>query len=314
MSIAYIHHPDCLLHNMGTGHPEKPSRINAIEVQMTISHLRDSVLYYEAPLATRQQLARVHDVKYIDRILNFNDKQGYSYLDPDTVLTTQTPQAALRAAGALIHATDLVLTNKHNVAFCNIRPPGHHALRDQAMGFCFFNNIAIGAVHAIEKYGLSRVAILDFDVHHGNGTEAIFIDEPRVMLCSTFQHPFYPGVGADTVSDHIINVPLPAGTTGDKFREAIVERWLPALHKFAPQMIFISAGFDAHEDDNMSDLRLRDDDYAWVTQEALAIADKYAQGRIVSTLEGGYELQALGRSVAAHLKALIRISYSGTDK
>lgn len=308
MSIAYFHHPDCLLHNMGTGHPERPARINAIEDQLRASQLMDFVHYYEAPKATRQQLARVHDVKYIDKILTFNEKQGYTYLDPDTLLMPETPQAALRAAGALIHATDLVLTNKHKVAFCNIRPPGHHALPAHAMGFCFFNNVAVGAAHAISAYGLNRVAIADFDVHHGNGTEAIFTDEPRVMLCSTFQHPFYPGVGADTVSDHIINVPLAAGTTGDEFRDAVTKQWLPALHQFAPQMIFISAGFDAHEDDDMSMMRLQTDDYAWVTQEILAIADKYANGRIVSTLEGGYELQALGQSVAAHLEVLMRIS------
>jgi len=307
MPIAYINHPDCLLHDMGSGHPERAARINAIADQMNASQLMDLVHYYDAPKATRQQLARVHDDQYIDEIITYEGKEGYTYFGPDAVLSPHTPQAALRAAGALIHATDLVLTNKHKVAFCNIRPPGHHALRDQAMGFCFFNNIAVGVAHAIEEYGLNRVAIVDFDVHHGNGTEAIFTDEPRVMLCSTFQHPFYPGVGADTVSDHIINVPLPAGTTGEKFREAVTTHWLPALHKFAPQMIFISAGFDAHQDDHMAMLNLCDNDYAWVTQEILGIADKYTEGRIVSTLEGGYELQALGRSVVAHLKVLMRM-------
>jgi acetoin utilization deacetylase AcuC-like enzyme len=306
MPLAYLHHPDCLLHNMGVAHPERPKRIHAIEEQLRVSHLMDLTRYYEAPLATRLQLARVHDAKYIDKIVNFGDKEDYIYLDPDTMLTSQTPQAALRAAGALTYATDLVLTNKHQVAFCNIRPPGHHALHDRAMGFCFFNNVAVGAAHAIYQYGLSRVAIADFDVHHGNGTEEIFTDEPRVMLCSTFQHPFYPGSGADTVSDHIINVPLPAGTTGENFREAITTHWLPALHKFAPQLIFISAGFDAHEDDGISMMRLQVDDYTWVTQQILEIADKYAEGRIVSTLEGGYELRALAQSVAAHLKVLMR--------
>lgn len=307
MPIAYIYHPDCLLHEMGSGHPERPDRVQAIEKQLKASQLMDSLACYEAPKATRQQLARVHDSKYIDKILNHNDKKGSVYLDPDTMLTPQTPQAALRAAGALVHATDLVLTQKHKAVFCNIRPPGHHALRDRAMGFCFFNNVAVGAAHAIEAYGLNRVAIVDFDVHHGNGTEAIFKKEPRVMLCSTFQHPFYPYSGADTFSEHIINVPLRAGTTGDQFREAVILHWLPALHKFAPQIIFISAGFDAHENDNISFMRLHKNDYAWVTQEILVIADKYAKGRIVSTLEGGYELRALGRSVEAHLKVLMRI-------
>ncbi len=305
MSIAYLHHPACLRHNMSTGHPESPARLYAIEEQLQA--LMNFMRYYEAPKATPQQLARVHDINYIDKILNFNEKQGTTYLDPDTVLMAETPEAALRAAGALIHATDLVLSNQHQIAFCNIRPPGHHALPAQAMGFCFFNNIAVGAAHAIEAYGLERVAIADFDVHHGNGTEAIFAEEPRVMLCSSFQHPFYPGVGADTVSDHIINVPLPAGTRGEEFREAITNQWLPALHEFAPQMIFISAGFDAHENDEMSMMCLQTDDYTWVTQEILAIADKYADGRIVSTLEGGYDLQALAQSVAAHLEVLMRI-------
>jgi acetoin utilization deacetylase AcuC-like enzyme len=220
----------------------------------------------------------------------------------------QTKPAALRAAGALIQATDLVLTNTHKTAFCNVRPPGHHALPDRAMGFCFFNNVAVGAAHAIEKYGLNKVAILDFDVHHGNGTEAIFTNDPRVMLCSTFQHPFYPYSGADTVSDHIINVPLAAYATGEIFRAAVTKDWLPALEHFAPQMLFISAGFDAHKADSISSLRLHEEDYVWVTQEIVAIADKYAEGRIVSTLEGGYELRALGRSVVAHLEVLMRKS------
>jgi len=303
MPIAYLHNVDCQLHDMGAGHPERPARINAIEDQLRASQLIDSMRHYDAPKATRTQLERVHDTKYIDKILAFDG--SYTYLDPDTMLTTQTPQAALRAAGAVVHATDLVLTNKHKVAFCNIRPPGHHALPDRAMGFCFFNNVTVGAAHALAEYGLSRVAIVDFDVHHGNGTEAIFTDEPRVMLCSTFQHPFYPHSGADTVSDHIINMPLAAGSGGDEFREAIIKHCLPALHKFAPQMIFISAGFDAHADDNISSLNLHENDYAWVTKQILVIANKYAEGRIVSTLEGGYELSALGQSVAAHIKAFI---------
>ncbi|OQW95140.1 MAG: deacetylase [Beggiatoa sp. IS2] len=308
MSIAYIHHTDCSLHDMGFGHPEKPTRLSAIEDELKAAHLFDFLRHYEAPLATRQQLLRVHDSKYVDNVLSFADKRKPAYLDPDTIVTPETPKAALRAAGAGIFATDLVLTHKVRGAFCNIRPPGHHALRNAAMGFCFFNNIAIAAVHALENYGVARVAIVDFDVHHGNGTEEIFKNDPRVMLCSTFQHPFYPGCGADSGNDHIINVPLRAGTKGDKFREAVTQFWLPALHKFKPQMIFISAGFDAHEDDDMSQLYLHDKDYAWVTHEILALADKYAEGHIVSMLEGGYDLPALGRSVTAHLKVLMRMA------
>ncbi len=300
---AYIHHSDCLLHDMGSGHPERPARIVAIDEQIRVAKLMDLLHRYEAPLVTKQQLARVHDRKYIDKVVDF---QGdYTYLDPDTLLTAQTPQAALRAAGALIHATDLILTNQHKIAFCNVRPPGHHALSNQAMGFCFFNNVAVGAAHAIEQYGLKRVAILDFDVHHGNGTEEIFADDPRIMFCSTFQHPFYPGSGANTVSDHIINVPLAAGTGGSEFREAVTTHWLPALNNFEPQLIFISAGFDAHQADDISYLNLLESDYVWVTQEALKLANKYSEGRIISTLEGGYELQALSNSVVAHLKVLL---------
>lgn len=307
MPIAYLHHNDCLLHDMGFGHPERPARISAIEDQLRASQLLDFVRYYDAPLATRRQLARVHHLKYIDQVLEFSKREGHAYLDPDTIITPQTPAAALRAAGAVVHATELVIASKHQMAFCNVRPPGHHALPNQAMGFCFFNNIAVGVAHVLEEYGFTKIAVLDFDVHHGNGTEEMFRNDPRVLLCSIFQHPFYPHCGADVVSDHIINVPLPAGTTGDKFREAVILHWLPALHKFSPQMIFISAGFDAHNDDDMSQFHLHANDYAWVTKEILLVADKYANGRIISVLEGGYDLHALGRSVAAHLKVLMRM-------
>ncbi len=307
MPLAYLHHSDCLLHDMGLGHPEAPTRLHAIEDQLISSKLVDFIRYYEAPLATRQQLVRVHHPKYIDKILSFQDQPGSTYLDPDTLLTGNTPQAALRAAGAAVFATDLVLTHQHRIAFCNVRPPGHHALSDRAMGFCFFNNVAVGASHALTHYGLNRVAILDFDVHHGNGTEEIFQHDSRVLLCSTFQHPFYPYSGAEGGNNHILNVPLPAGTSGDQFRQAVLTHWLPALHKFAPELIFISAGFDAHIEDDMSQFRLHTADYAWVTQEILLVADKYAQGRVISTLEGGYALSALARSVTAHVKVLMRL-------
>ena len=230
--------------------------------------------------------------------------QGIVQIDGDTALNPYSYLAALRAAGAVVMAVDLVMAGQVENAFCNIRPPGHHAERAQAMGFCIFNNIAVGAAHALSQHGLQRVAILDFDVHHGNGTEQIFHDDPRVMLCSTFQHPFYPYCGADSGNDHIINVPLAAGSGGTEFRAAVTQHWLPALEKFQPQMVFISAGFDAHRDDDMAMLGLVEADYAWVTAEAKRIAAQYAQRRIVSALEGGYELHALGRSVAAHIKVL----------
>ncbi|MCK5716821.1 MAG: histone deacetylase family protein [Thiomargarita sp.] len=298
MTIAYLYHPDCLQHDMGVGHPECADRLTAIHEKIKDVH------NYEAPLATHEQLGRVHTAHYIDKILTHTE--GTIYLDPDSLLTPQTPQAALRAAGALVSATDLVLSDQYHAAFCNIRPPGHHALADHAMGFCFFNNIAVGVAHAIAQYGLQRVAIVDFDVHHGNGTESIFKNETRVMLCSSFQHPFYPGVGADTCSDHIINIPLSAGTTGAQFRHAITTDCLPALHQFAPQIIYISAGFDGHENDDISMMRLHADDYAWITQEIVSIAQQYAQGRIISTLEGGYHLESLAESVAAHLQVLTK--------
>lgn len=306
-NVAYIYHPDCLHHDMGIGHPECPARFSAIEDQLIASNLFDFVRHHQAPEATREQLMRVHDKKYVNHVLSFENKQS-EYLDPDTMITPQTPKAALRAAGALVMATELVIKKQAKAAFCNVRPPGHHALHKQAMGFCFFNNVAVGAAHAIHHFGLRKVAVVDFDVHHGNGTEDIFRNEPRVLFCSSFEHPFYPFCGAETVKDHIINVPLTAGTGSDKFREAVLEHWIPALHKFEPQMIFISAGFDAHRDDDMSHVHLSERDYTWLTQELLVIADKFADGRVVSTLEGGYELHSLGRSVAAHLKALMRLT------
>ena len=215
-----------------------------------------------------------------------------------------TWDAALRAAGAAVLATDLVAGGKAESAFCSVRPPGHHATRTRAMGFCIFNNVAVAAMHALEAHGLERVAIVDFDVHHGNGTEEIFEDDERVLMAGSFQHPFYPYSGTDHPARNMFNVPLPAGTGSQGFREAAERVWLPALDDFAPQMIFFSAGFDAHVEDDMAMLRLVDQDYAWVTERVKAIADRHARGRIVSLLEGGYALSALGRSVVQHLKVL----------
>jgi len=225
-------------------------------------------------------------------------------LDPDTWMNPHSWEAALRAAGALVLGTELVMQGMAKNAFCNVRPPGHHATRNQSMGFCLLNNVAVGVAHALEQHGLERVAIVDFDVHHGNGTEAIFRDEPRVMLCSTFQHPFYPFSGADSGSDHIVNVPLPAGTTGAAYREAFAARIRPRLEAFRPQCVFCSAGFDGHRDDDLAQFALVEADYAWITLQVMDVAARHASGRIVSVLEGGYDLSALGRSVAAHLKVL----------
>ena len=261
--------------------------------------------HIDAPLAKREHLERVHDSDYVTQIITEAPHEGILRLDSDTFMMPDTLNAALRAAGAVVHAVDLVMSGKFKAAFCAVRPPGHHAEHHRAMGFCYFNNVAVGAGHAMAEYGLERVAIIDFDVHHGNGTEDIFQNDPRVLFCSSFQHPFYPFTGHETEAGHIINIPLSAGAKGEEFRARVEERWLPALEAFKPQLVMISAGFDAHAEDDMGHLRLREPDYDWVTTKLKEIADKYAEGRIVSTLEGGYVLGALARSVIAHLDALL---------
>ena len=304
MQTAYITHSLCLKHEMGTYHPESPARLHAIEDMLIASGLLSYLQHHEAPAATREQLMRVHDPGYIDSIESSSPAQGLVHIDADTAMNPYSYQAALRAAGAVVLGVDLVMDKKIENAFCNIRPPGHHAERARSMGFCIFNNVAVGAAHAMATHGLRRVAIADFDVHHGNGTEQIFHDDPRVMLCSTFQHPFYPYAGADSGNDHIVNVPLSPGTGGEEFRAAVTQHWLPALERFKPEMLLISAGFDAHRDDDMAMLNLTEPDYVWVTGAIKDIAEKFAHGRIVSALEGGYELHALGRSALAHVKVL----------
>jgi acetoin utilization deacetylase AcuC-like enzyme len=304
MQTAYITHSLCLKHEMGAHHPECPARIHAVEDQLIASGLFGYLQHLEAPEATREQLLRVHDARYIDAIAAASPRQGRVALDPDTEMNPFTYPAALRAAGAAVMGVDLVMAGQVENAFCNVRPPGHHAESARAMGFCIFNNVAVGAAHALAAHGLSRVAIADFDVHHGNGTESMFHDDPRVMLCSTFQHPFYPYVGADSGNDHIINVPLAAGAGSEEFRDAVTRQWLPALERFQPEFLLISAGFDAHWEDDMAMLKLGDADYAWVTEQLKKIAERHCQRRVVSTLEGGYELHALGRSAMAHIKVL----------
>ena len=304
MAIAFISHPDCLLHEMGPGHPECPQRLHAIQDQLLASRMELALRHHEAPAASRDQLCRVHDPAYVDRIFQCAPRQGYVRLDPDTLMNPHSLAAALRAAGAVILGVDLVMAGNTRQAFCCVRPPGHHAERDRAMGFCIFNNVAVGAAHALHQYGLQRVAIVDFDVHHGNGTENVFAAEPRVLFCSSFQHPFYPYSG-DPGNARMVSVPLPAGSNGTVFRRAVSEHWLPRLEAFAPQLILISAGFDAHVEDEMAGLALTEADYHWVTRETLAIARRHGDSRIVSTLEGGYALSALGRSVVAHLDALL---------
>jgi acetoin utilization deacetylase AcuC-like enzyme len=304
MPTAFISHPDCLKHDMGAGHPEQPARLTAIEDQLIASGVADHLQRYEAPLATDEQLARVHPLKYVRAIRETAPQSGMVHLDPDTAMNPHSLNAALRGAGAAVLAVDLIFENKIQNAFCSVRPPGHHALRARSMGFCIFNNVAIAARHAIHVHGIERVAIIDFDVHHGNGTEEIFEGDPHVLMASTFQHPFYPYSGTDMPASNMVNVPLPAGAGSKQFREAVTMEWMPALDEFMPELVIFSAGFDAHIEDDMAMLQLRDADYGWVTEQVKAIADKHAGGRIVSMLEGGYALSALGRSVVQHVRVL----------
>jgi acetoin utilization deacetylase AcuC-like enzyme len=261
----------------------------------------------EAPLATREAILRVHDPDYYDALEAAVPSHGIVHLDPDTAMCPHTWTAALRAAGAAVLAADMVLSGEAQSAFCCVRPPGHHAERRRAMGFCFFNNVAVGAAHALEAHGIERLAVVDFDVHHGNGTENIFEGDERVLMVSTFQHPFYPYSGTESRSDRMVNVPLAAYSGSREFRETVDHIWMPALEQFAPQAIFVSAGFDAHRDDDMAMLNLTEQDYAWVTRRIVDQARRSADGRVVSLLEGGYELNALARSVAAHLRVLAGI-------
>lgn len=305
MTIAFITHPDCELHEMGADHPESPGRLHAINDQLISSRVDMVLEHHDAPLASLEQICMAHDTGYVEYVFNASPAQGVIQLDPDTSMNPYSLAAARRAAGAVIMGVDRVLAGENHAAFCSVRPPGHHAEYKRAMGFCIFNNIAIGASHALQQHGLKKVAIVDFDVHHGNGTEDIFRNNPSVMLCSSFQHPFYPYTGAEVRSKHIINVPLAAGTDGSGFQTAVAARILPALESFQPELIMISAGFDAHTEDPLAHLRLTEADYAWITGEVRQIAERHANGRIVSVLEGGYALSALGRSVIAHLHALL---------
>ncbi|UDM16727.1 histone deacetylase family protein [Vogesella sp. XCS3] len=301
---AYITHSDCLQHNMGVGHPECPERLVAIKDQLMASQIFDSLQEVDAPQVSEQQLARVHPPHYVEYIEACAPSVGTFRVDPDTAMNPGTLPAAQRAAGAVVKAVDMVMNKEAPNAFCAIRPPGHHAESNKAMGFCFFNNIAVGIAHALSQYRLERVAIIDFDVHHGNGTEEIFHDDPRVMMVSIFQHPFYPYSGDNPMGSNMHHVPMKAGSGSREFREAVEYLWLPQLREFQPQMIFISAGFDAHREDDMGSLGLVEADYEWVTRQLMIVAAECCEGRIVSALEGGYDLSSLARSVAAHVKVL----------
>ncbi|HEU4621046.1 MAG TPA: histone deacetylase family protein [Burkholderiaceae bacterium] len=305
MFHAYITHSDCLKHEMGPHHPECPERLSAIQDRLRASGVLDLMRMYDAPLATVEQLSRAHDKTYIERLHASAPREGYVALDPDTMMNAHTWNAALRAAGAVVLATDLVMTRQAATAFCNVRPPGHHAEHASAMGFCFINNVAVGIRHAIHAHSARRVALIDFDVHHGNGSEDIFADDTHVLMCSTFERNLYPYSGDIPRGANMINIPLPAYSHGTEFRAAVQMHWLAALDAFQPEVLFISAGFDAHREDMLAHLKLVEADYQWVTRELVSVAERHALGRIVSVLEGGYALSALGRSAAVHVKELV---------
>jgi len=308
MSTAFYSHPDCRRHDMGRGHPECAQRLAAIEDHLRATGLDVGLDFREAPLVDLRDVEHAHASGYVAELKHLLEQVSASgeprALDPDTVACPDTWRAVLRAAGAAVAATDAVLDGEVENAFCAVRPPGHHATRDQAMGFCFFNNVAIAARHALDVRGLERVAIVDFDVHHGNGTEDIIAGDERVLMVSIFQHPLYPFCGAVPKGTNMVNVPVPPYTRGPEVRDLIEAMWMPHLEAFAPQMIFISAGFDAHREDQLGQLGLVEADYEWITRRVKGVADRHAQGRIVSCLEGGYALGALARSVAVHLRVL----------
>jgi acetoin utilization deacetylase AcuC-like enzyme len=298
---------------MGPGHPECPERLDAIEDRLLASGLGIVLERRDAPEASPADIELAHTRMHVTSLRGLSQEldehikaggRDYAQIDPDTLMNPFTWKAALRAAGAALAATDAVIAGELENAFCAVRPPGHHACHDKAMGFCFFNNIAVAAKYALERHGLHRVAIVDFDVHHGNGTEDILSGDERVLMVGFFQHPFYPYTGADSHADNMVNLPVPAYTRGQAIREMIEQSWIPRLEAFKPEMIFISAGFDAHREDDLGQLGLVEADYTWITSRVKEIAKKYASGRIVSSLEGGYNLNALGRSVDAHIRVL----------
>lgn len=305
MKIAIISHPDCTLHFAGENHPESAARIISIQHALEQYSFPVPLAFLEAPLATKDQLSAVHEPDYVNEIFAIAPDDGMVSIDEDTWMSPGTLTAALRAAGAVILAVDVVMQGETKIAFCNIRPPGHHAERDRAMGFCFFNNVAVGVAHAIKQYGLERIAIIDFDVHHGNGTQNIFQDDPRVLYCSSFEHPFYPGYDPANDNEHILNVPIVPGTTGEAFCERVAGEWFDKLNAFKPQLIFFSAGFDAHIDDPLADLNLTESDYVWLTKQIAKIAKAHCDGKMISVLEGGYQIDALEECVPAHVKAML---------
>ena len=304
MDTLYITQAACRLHEMGSWHPEGPGRLDAINDQLLASGVMDFLTEKQAVPASDTDLLRVHAAEYLANLRAHAPADGYFAIDPDTVMNPHTLEAALAAAGSGLTAVDAIMQDGYRRAFCAVRPPGHHARRAQAMGFCFFNNIAVAAAYAMEQYGFERIAIIDFDVHHGNGTEEMFANDGRVLMCSFFQHPFFPGVRLDPPPANMINIPVEAYTKGDALRQIQSDIWMPALRRHRPQFFFISACFDGHREDDMGQLALVESDYAWITSQIVELANETADGRVVSFLEGGYDLSALGRSAVAHVRAL----------
>jgi acetoin utilization deacetylase AcuC-like enzyme len=311
LETGLLTHEACAAHEMGSWHPECPARLAAIQDRLITAGIAPHLQYIEAPPASIDTLVRAHDPAYISLLQRSVPVEGYHVLDPDTLMCPGTWAAVLRAAGAVVEATDRVIAGTLANAFCAVRPPGHHARPAGAMGFCFVDNIAVGVLHALEAHRLERVAVVDFDVHHGNGTEEILAGiehgEERVLMTSFFQHPFYPYSGTDDPRENMVNIPLPAGSDGTRVRALVDEVWLPRLERFRPQMIFISAGFDAHREDDIGQMSLVESDYAYITDRLMEVAGRHSDGRIVSSLEGGYNLSALGRSAASHVRALAQL-------
>jgi len=307
MSTLLLTHPDCIAHDPGPGHPEQMARLPAVLQALDEPQFR-ALVRREAPLGRTSDAARVHGEDFVAAVLACVPQNGRAALDADTILSKASGQAALRAIGAITAAVDAVVTGETGNAFCAVRPPGHHAEPDRPMGFCLFNSIAIGARHAQAAHGITRVAIVDFDVHHGNGSQAVAEKDANLFFASSHQFPLYPGTGAadETGLGNIVNAPLPPGTGGAGFRRAFETRILPALDAFAPELVLVSAGFDAHRADPLAGLELEEPDFAWVTSRLLEAARRHAQGRLVSILEGGYDLKALGASAAAHVQALMQ--------
>ena len=301
-------HPACLDHRTGQGHPERPERLQVVLEALRTSDF-DALAWREAPLVSVAELELAHPADFVGELLSVLPEKGLLMIDGDTIVSAGSREAACRAAGAAVAAVDAVISGEARTAFCAVRPPGHHAEPDRAMGFCLFNNVIVGARRALETHGLRRVAVVDFDVHHGNGSETAALRDPRILYCSTHQSPLYPGTGLSNSPEHrnVVNAPLPPGAGSAAFRNAMTASILPALRSFQPELLLISAGFDAHMRDPLAQLQLVEDDYDWVTRELAAAAGSSAQGRVVSTLEGGYDLQALAASAAAHVRAMLAL-------